>query len=160
MKMRELCRKIIRERLENPKPDAKELLSVMLHGVDKGSGEKLGVENVMYRYKTTSSTTCFIYYFLCSNPDTLRKAQQEVDEFVGDRVLTYDMLRILKYIDTCMKETLRMQHPVSILTPLSTKDTVLGGKYFIEKGQTVSGIWRHFHRDPKVWGEDADEFRP
>lgn len=116
MKMRELCRKIIRERLENPKPDAKDLLSVMLHGVDKGSGEKLGVENVMYRYKTTSSTTCFIYYFLCSKPDTLRKAQQEVGEFVGDRVLTYVMLRILKYIDTCMKETLCMQHPVSILT--------------------------------------------
>lgn len=108
----------------------------------------------------TDITTCFIYYFLCSNPDTLRKAQQEVDEFVGDRVLTYDVLRILKYLDTCMKETLRMQHPASLLTRLSTRDTVLGGKYFIEKGQMVSGIWRHFHRDPKVWGEDADDFRP
>lgn len=50
MKMWGLCRKIIQGRLENLKPDAKDLLNLMLHGVDKGSGEKLGVENVWYGY--------------------------------------------------------------------------------------------------------------
>lgn len=59
-----------------------------------------------------------------------------------------------------MKESLRLQHPVSLLTRFATRDTVIGGKYFIKKGQTVSEIWRHFHRDPDVWGTDADEFRP
>jgi cytochrome P450 / NADPH-cytochrome P450 reductase len=168
VKMRDLCGRIIRERLENPQPDAKDLLNIMLHGIDKETGEKLGVENVMYQiptllgggYETTSATLCFIYYFMCSNPETLAKAQQEVDRVVGDKVLTYDMLRELKYLDACMKETLRMQHPVSLLTRFCMKDTVLGGKYFIKKGQMVSGIWRHFHRDPKIWGEDADKFRP
>lgn len=168
VKMRDLCGRIIRERLENPQPDAKDLLNIMLHGIDKETGEKLGVENVMYQiptllgggYETTSATLCFIYYFMCSNPETLAKAQQEVDQVVGDKVLTYDMLRELKYLDACMKETLRMQHPVSLLTRFCMRDTVLGGKYFIKKGQMVSGIWRHFHRDPKIWGEDADKFRP
>jgi cytochrome P450 / NADPH-cytochrome P450 reductase len=167
-KMRALCRKIIQDRIDHPKPDAKDLLNVMLNGVDRETDEKLGVENVIYQiptllgggYETTTSTLCFIYYFLCNNPETLLKARQEVDQIVGDRVLTYDMLRKLKYLDACMKEALRMQHPVSLLTRFATKDTVLGGKYFIRKGQMVSGIWRHFHRDPKVWGEDADEFRP
>ncbi|KAF7502833.1 hypothetical protein GJ744_005012 [Endocarpon pusillum] len=167
-KMRALCRKIIQDRIDHPKPDAKDLLNVMLNGVDRETDEKLGVENVIYQiptllgggYETTTSTLCFIYYFLCNNPKTLLKAQQEVDQIVGDKVLTYDMLRKLKYLDACMKEALRMQHPVSLLTRFATKDTVLGGKYFIRKGQMVSGIWRHFHRDPKVWGEDADEFRP
>ncbi|KAL8862226.1 MAG: hypothetical protein Q9178_001233 [Gyalolechia marmorata] len=166
--MRELCMKIIKDRDEHPKPDAKDLLNVMLNGVDKETGEKLGVDNVIYQiptllgggYETTGATLCFIYYFLCNNPDKLAKAQQEVDQIVGDKVLTYDMLRNLKYLDACMKEALRLQHPVSLLTRFAIKDTVLGGKYFIKKGQMVSGIWRHFHRDPKVWGEDADEFRP
>jgi cytochrome P450 / NADPH-cytochrome P450 reductase len=75
-------------------------------------------------------------------------------------VIVHTVTRKLKYLDACMKEALRMQHPVSLLTRFATKDTVLGGKYFIRTGQMVSGIWRHFHRDPKVWGEDADEFRP
>ncbi|KAI4171528.1 MAG: hypothetical protein LQ348_006921, partial [Seirophora lacunosa] len=166
--MRDLCTKIIRDRDEHPKPDAKDLLNVMLNGVDRETGEKLGFENVIYQiptllgggYETTGATLCFIYYFLCNNPDKLRKAQQEVDEIVGDKVLTYDMLRNLKYLDACMKESLRLQHPVSLLTRFAIKDTVLGGKYFIKKGQMVSGIWRHFHRDQKVWGDDADEFRP
>lgn len=168
VQMRQLCTKIIRDRDEHPRPDAKDLLNVMLNGIDKETGEKLGVENIIYQiptllgggYETTGATLCFIYYFMCSNPEKLRKAQQEVDEIVGDKVLTYDMLRQLKYLDACMKESLRLQHPVSLLTRFATKSTVMGGKYFIKKGQMVSGIWRHFHRDPEIWGEDADEFRP
>lgn len=168
IKMRELCNKIIQDRIDNPKTDAKDLLNVMLNGVDRETGEKMGVQNVIYQiptllgggFETTSATLCFIYYFLCNNPDKLLKAQEEVDELVGDQVLTYDTLRKLKYLDACMKEALRLQHPVSLLTRSATKDTVLGGKYFIKKGQMVSGIWRHFHRDPKIWGKDADEFRP
>ncbi|KAH7322430.1 cytochrome P450 [Stachybotrys elegans] len=168
VKMRALCSKIIQERIDKPRPDANDLLNVMIHGVDGVTGETMGFDNVIYQiptllgggYETTSSTLCFIWYFLTSNPETLRKAQQEVDELVGDKVLTYDILRKLKYLDACMKEALRLQHPVSLLTRFSTRDTVIGGKYFIKKGQMVSGIWRHFHRDPKVWGEDADEFRP
>ena len=167
-KIRELCRQIIQERIDNPKPDAKDLLNIMIHGVDKVSGEMMGIENVMYQiptllgggYETTSSTLSFIWYLLCKNPETLRKAQEEVDTVVGKDVLTYDMIRELKYLDACMKEALRIQHPVSLLTRFSTRETVLGGKYFIKKGQMVSGIWRHFHRDPDVWGPDADEFRP
>lgn len=166
--MRALCSSIIQERIDNPKPDARDLLNVMINGIDKETGEQLGFENVMYQiptllgggYETTTSTLCFIYYFMCNNPETLRKAQQEVDEVVGDGVLQYDMVRNLKYLDACMKEALRLQHPVSLLTRFAVKDTVVGGKYLIKKGQMISGIWRHFHRDPKVWGEDADEFRP
>lgn len=168
VKMRQLCSKIIQDRIDNPQPDANDLLNVMIHGVDKETGETMGFENVIYQiptllgggYETTSSTLCFIWYFMCSNPETLRKAQQEVDDIVGQDVLRYDQLRNLKYLDACMKEALRMQHPVSLLTRFATRDTTLGGKYYIKKGQMVSGIWRHFHRDPKVWGKDADEFRP
>ncbi|KAH7010815.1 cytochrome P450 [Microdochium trichocladiopsis] len=168
VKIRGLCESIIQERIDNPKPDANDLLNVMIHGIDKETGEKLGFDNVCYQiptllgggYETTSSTLSFLYYFLCDTPQALHKAQAEVDEVIGDKVLTYDMLPNLKYLDACIKETLRMQHPVSLLTRFSTKDTVIGGKYFIRKGQMVSGIWRHFHRDKNAWGEDADVYRP
>lgn len=58
------------------------------------------------RYETTSATLSFIYYLLCTYPETMAKAQQEVDEVVGDKVLTYEMLPKLKYLDACIKEAL------------------------------------------------------
>lgn len=166
--MKKLCKKIIQDRIDHPNPDANDLLNLMLNGVDRVSGEKLSAENVEFQiptflgagYETTSASLSFIYYFLCSNPETLLKAQQEVDHVVGDKVLTYDMLPKLKYLDACVKESLRLQHPSSLLTRFAIRDTVLGGKYFIHQGQMVSGVWRQFHRDPKIWGDDADEFRP
>jgi hypothetical protein len=38
-------------------------------------------------------------------------------------------------------------------------ETVLEGKYEIKKGQTVLVVLDALHKDPAVWGEDADEFR-
>ncbi|KAK4664731.1 uncharacterized protein QC763_506770 [Podospora pseudopauciseta] len=167
-KMKELCKKIIQDRIDNPKSEANDLLNLMIHGVDRETGEKLTRENIEYQiptflgagYETTSATLSFIYYLLCTYPETMAKAQQEVDEVVGDTVLTYEMLPKLKYLDACIKEALRIQHPSSLLTRFAVKDTVLGGKYFVRKGQMVSGVWRHFHRDPVVWGADSDEFKP
>lgn len=40
------------------------------------------------------------------------------------------------------------------------EDTVLSGKYTVPKDTTMfCGIYM-IHRDPKVWGEDAEVFRP
>lgn len=52
VKMGELCHKIISDRLEKPMPDATDLLSIPLHGVDKETGEKLPVKNVGYQVGT------------------------------------------------------------------------------------------------------------
>lgn len=167
-KMWELCDKIVRDREENPKPEATDVLNVMLYGVDRETGEKLPRSNVRFQigtflgagYESTSSSLSFLYYHLCDNPEVLLKAQQEVDEVVGDKVLAVSMLPKLVYINACMKESLRMNPPVNLLNRTALKDTVLAGKYLIKKGQSVSAILRHVHRDPRIWGRDADVFRP
>ena len=166
--MGELCEKIVKDRIDHPKPDAKDILALMLEGVDQETGEKLSVENIRFQmktflgagYETTSSSLGFTYYFLCNHPEKLLKAQREVDEVVGDKVLTANMLPKLTYLDACMKESLRVMNPINLINRTAIKDTTLGGKYFIKKGQLVSGIMLQFHRDRKVWGDDADEFRP
>ncbi|KAL9115273.1 MAG: hypothetical protein Q9227_001067 [Pyrenula ochraceoflavens] len=167
-RMRELSQEIIHDREVNPKPEATDILNILLHAVDKETGEKLPIENVRAQvstflaagYDTTASSLSFVYYYLCDNPDTLSRAQQEVDEVVGDKVVTVDMLPRLSYLSACIKESLRLNSPVNILNRDATKDVVLGEKYFINKGMSVSTLLRHLHRDPKVWGDDADLFRP
>ena len=97
---------------------------------------------------------------MVKNPEKLHKAQQEVDEVVGDKVLRVDMLSKLTYIDAVIKETLRLSNPIGINSVTSTKDQVLGGKYFCPKGQSVAVILKYLHLDRKVWGDDAEVFRP
>ena len=48
--------------------------------------------------------------------------------------------------------------PVIGLT--AKEDTVLGGKYKIEKGTPIVASFSKIHRDPAVYGEDSEEFRP
>jgi cytochrome P450/NADPH-cytochrome P450 reductase len=163
-----LADKIVQDRIDHPKPDAKDLLTFMLAGVDSETGEKLSLDNIRYQmvtfliagYETTAATLSFTYYYLCSHPEKLLRVQQEVDEVLGDRVITVNMLSKLVYLDACIKEALRITPSINFFNRTATKDTTLAGKYFIKKGQLVTKLLRPFQRDPKIWGEDADEFRP
>ena len=58
-----------------------------------------------------------------------------------------------------MRETLRLypSAPQRMVAPL--EDTVIGGKYAVEKGVTIVISSYTMHRDPKIWGEDVRGFR-
>lgn len=97
---------------------------------------------------------------LLKNPDKLHKAIEQVDEVLGDNVLTVDMLPKLTYLDACIKETLRLSSPINVFSVTSQKDQVIGGKYFLPKGQAVTASLRDLHHDRAVWGDDVEEYRP
>ena len=167
-KMRQVCDQIVQDRKEHPQPDTKDLLDTMLNGVDKETGKKMTDENIQCQmltflvagHETTSATLSFNYYNLVKNPEKLHKAMQQVDEVVGDNVLTVDMLPKLTYIDACVKETLRLTSPIPQISVTSTKDQVLGGRCFIPKDQALMCLLKCLHNDPKAWGEDVDVYRP
>lgn len=60
-----------------------------------------------------------------------------------------------------MREALRLGPPAPMRSVAPFEDTtLLGGKYAVPKDTVMfCGIYM-IHRDPKVWGEDAEEFRP
>jgi cytochrome P450 / NADPH-cytochrome P450 reductase len=73
----------------------------------------------------------------------------------------------LTYINACIREALRLKPPAPgfSVEPHPTKNTedpvTLGnGKYKLEKGENVVVILSKLHRDPAVWGDDAEEFKP
>ena len=51
-KMHELCDQIVQDRKQNPQPDNKDLLNVMLTGIDRETGERLSDENIRYQMAT------------------------------------------------------------------------------------------------------------
>jgi len=148
-----------------------DLLSYMLRGVDKKSGERLSDENIRYQiitfliagHETTSGLLSFAIYFLLNHPEVLAKAYDEVDRVLGTDVgqsPTYKQVRHLQYIEQILKETLRLWPPAPGLGVYPYEDEVVGGKYLLKaRSHNVVLLWS-LHRDPEIWGPSADRFDP
>jgi cytochrome P450 / NADPH-cytochrome P450 reductase len=108
----------------------------------------------------------FLFYNLLKNPAAYQKAQREIDEVVGRGPVTVHHMSKLPFIEGCMRETLRLNATAPTYTlqvrPDSTEDPIFlgGGKYQIHKGQPVVVLLPKLHRDPAVYGADAEEFKP
>lgn len=103
---------------------------------------------------------------MLKNPSTYFKAQQEVDAVVGKGRITVDHLKNLHYIEAILRETLRLEPTAPVITrglrPENTEPnpTLGNGKYAIKKEYQLTCLLGKIHRDPAVYGADANEFRP
>ena len=91
--------------------------------------------------------------------------QRQVDEVIGRGPVTVDHLSKLPYIEACMRETLRLTPtaPRITLQPKATttdEPIIIGNKYEVKKGEPIIAILPKVHRDPLVYGDDAEEFKP
>jgi cytochrome P450 / NADPH-cytochrome P450 reductase len=139
-----------------------------LNGVDPVTGEKLSDENIGYQmvtfliagHETTSGLLSFATYLLLKNPDVLQKARQVVDEVLGDEMPRVDHLARLRYIEQVLTESLRIWPTAAAFSVKPLRDTNLAGKYPLTPDDTVLIFEPMLHRDPTVWGGDAEAFRP
>ena len=165
---------IIQERKRNGEQNAskKDLLSYMLTGVDKQSGESLDDTNIRYQiitfliagHETTSGLLSFALYFLLHHPEVLAKAYEEVDRVLGSDpsvAPTFAQINRLKYVGQILKETLRLwpTAPMFSIYPYEN-ETLIAGKYRMNTEQDWAVLIPMLHRDKSVWGEDAEEFNP
>ncbi|KAK7438190.1 hypothetical protein VKT23_018121 [Stygiomarasmius scandens] len=159
--------KILEDRKANP-IEKKDLLNVMLYGKDPKTGQGLSDDAIMRNlltfliagHETSSGMLTFMTYYLIKNPEAMRKLRQEIDTVTGSKPIQVEDLSKMPYLLAVMRETLRLAPtaPGRSVTPV--EDTVLGEKYFVKANTVLTlQIWV-MHRDPQVWGEDANEFRP
>ncbi|EFP13128.1 hypothetical protein CRE_07685 [Caenorhabditis remanei] len=112
-------------------------------------------------FDTTALSLSFTTYLLTNHPEVQRKLQAELDRECKDSEVTFDNLSKLKYLECVMKETLRL-YPLA--SPANSRtcmnDTVIGDGIRVEKGvHVVANTWA-IHTDPKIWGDNANEFKP
>lgn len=104
----------------------------------------------------------FTFYHLLKNPEAYRKAQQEVDQVIGKDSVRLEHLNKLPYINAVLRESSRLHStaPGFALTPNNLEGEILGSKYHVKHGEPVFALLPNIHRDPAVYGEDAEAFRP
>jgi cytochrome P450/NADPH-cytochrome P450 reductase len=162
-------RVIAERRAQGDAADTTDLLGRMLTGVDKASGEGLPDHNVRAQcitflsagHETTSGLLSFAIYYLLKNPRFLERARAEVDQVLGTTAQpTFEQVQRLRYVRQVLDESLRLHPTVPGFSRYPYEDTVLGDRWAIPAGTSITVLSFALHRDRSVWGPDADEFNP
>ena len=114
--------------------------------------------------KRCFSSSCAITYYLALNPIAQSKLQEELDEALGedyDPVVSSETVKHLPYLKAAINEALRLHSTSSIGLPRIVPGGGLNvlGKFFPE-GTILSVPTYTIHRDPEIWGNDVNSFRP
>ncbi|KAL6133495.1 hypothetical protein ACLB2K_065730 [Fragaria x ananassa] len=110
-------------------------------------------------HETTGSVLTWTLYLLSKDPQSLGKAQEEVDTVLQGRCPSYDDIKDLKFLTRCIMESLRLfPHPPVLIRRAQVAD-VLPGNYKVNPGQDIMISVYNIHRSSEVW-ERAEEFSP
>src|SRR5215475_10942954 len=170
--MIQTVQRILQERRESGAlGTVNDLLDRMLTGVDRQSGEKLDDTNIIAQcinfliagHETTSGLLSFALYALLKHPAVLARAHEEVDRVLGTDLSvlpTYAQVHQVPYVSQILDETLRLWPTAPAFTRHAYEDTVIGGKYRLEKDTAAIILVGMLHRDPQVWGQNPEQFDP
>lgn len=114
-------------------------------------------------FETTSTTVSYCLHELAKNPEKQRKAQLEIDEkfkITDDGAEMYEIIKSMKYLQSCMYETLRKYSPLPLLNRKCIKDyKVADSDFTIKKGtQLIIPIFG-LQRDGDIY-KDPLKFEP
>ncbi|MGQ5633602.1 MULTISPECIES: cytochrome P450 [unclassified Streptomyces] len=146
-----------------------DLLDRMLETAHPDTGEKLSAENVRKQvitflvagHETTSGALSFALYYLARHPEIAARARAEVDRVWGDAAQPgYEQVAKLRYVRRVLDESLRLWPTAPAFAREAVRDTVLAGDHPMRRGAWALVLTPMLHRDPEVWGEDAECFDP
>ncbi|CAG9828671.1 unnamed protein product [Diabrotica balteata] len=104
----------------------------------------------------TVHSVAFFFYHLVRNPRCQIKLYQEIKSHSGP--ITVAKLKKLKYLQACLKETLRLEPPIPIISRVLSNDVVCH-HYRIPKGTHMNNMREEYFEDaakfkPERWFED------
>ncbi|KAK4099124.1 cytochrome P450 [Parathielavia hyrcaniae] len=150
------------------------LASFIRHGLGPDDLKSEVFETLIAGSDTTAGALRAIMLYVMTNKRVCVKLQEEIDRAVGEGkvggdekgvVISFAAAKQLPYLQAVIKEGLRVFPPVRNILPKDVPaggDTVVvdGKPVFLPGGVDISISVLAMHRDKKLYGEDADLFRP
>ncbi|MGV7667652.1 cytochrome P450 [Mycobacterium kansasii] len=173
--MERIVDEVIAARRDGAAPDEPDLVDRMLRTEHPQTGHRLDPVNVRQQiitfvvagHETTSGALSFALYYLTRDPQTLARAQSEVDMLWGDvdePEPAFADIAKLRYVRAVLDEALRLWPTAPAYLRAARSDTVLGGRYRMNRGDWAMVLLPLLHRDPQVWADperfDPDRFGP
>ncbi|MEV2228586.1 cytochrome P450 [Streptomyces phaeochromogenes] len=159
---------VVEARINGPAGEG-DLLDRMLDTAHPETGERLTPENIRRQvitfliagHETTSGALSFALHYLAQHPDIAARARAEVDRVWGDTPQpAYEQVARLRYVRRVLDESLRLWPTAPAYAREAKEDTVLGGVHPMRRGAWALVLIPLLHRDPEVWGADAEGFDP
>lgn len=169
--MTDLVDEVIDTRRRGGAGHGRDLLQLMLEEAHPETGQRLDPVNIRNQvitfviagHETTSGALSFALYYLTRNPEALARARAEVDAMWGDQrdpEPAFGDIAKLRYVRRVLDEALRLWPTAPGYIRAAREDLTLGGQYEMSAGDWVIVPLAALHRDPGVWGSDAEEFNP
>ncbi|MCX4885731.1 cytochrome P450 [Streptomyces sp. NBC_00847] len=160
---------LVRVRRASGEAGSGDLLERMLETTHPRTGERLSAENVRRQvitflvagHETTSGALSFALHYLSRHPGIAARARAEVDAVWGDTAVPgYDQVAKLRFVRRVLDESLRLWPTAPAFAREAREDTVLAGDHPMKRGAWALVLTMMLHRDPEVWGSDAEQFDP
>ncbi|KAJ8736221.1 hypothetical protein PYW08_006877 [Mythimna loreyi] len=137
------------------------LISAKKQGLIDDIGIQEEVDTFMFEgHDTTASGLAFCFMLLAHHKDVQEKIFEEITEIFGDskRSVTIEDLPKMKYLERCIKESLRLYPPVHFISRNLKEDTTLSN-YEIPAGTFCHIYIYDLHRRPDLY-KNPDKFDP
>ncbi|MEK7153663.1 MAG: cytochrome P450, partial [Patescibacteria group bacterium] len=150
-RLNDIAQSIIdRTRAAGPDHDSLDLPNLLVHSLDKETGQPLDDERIRNEllvfmfagHETTSLTLTWFHKLLEDRGDITEKIRAEVDAVLGDRAPRLEDLPKLAYTRQVIDEVLRYMPTVPFVARTARDDAELGGTQ-IKSGDVVA---------PYIWG--------
>lgn len=154
------------ERFSPDAPSQRDMLgSFIRHGLtqEEVAGETL--LQIGAGSDTSASTMRFVMLYLLTNPVAYRKLQAEIDNGVAAGRISSPIKDIeaqrMPYLQAVIKEGLRIMPPLvgAFYKKVPPGGDVIHGK-FIPEGTQIGSSPFGIHQSTKIFGEDAEQYRP
>uniref|UniRef100_A0A182FZU1 Uncharacterized protein n=2 Tax=Anopheles albimanus TaxID=7167 RepID=A0A182FZU1_ANOAL len=114
-------------------------------------------------HDTTATAISWTLYLLGTEPAVQERALQELDSVMGgdrERAPTMQELAGMRYLEACIKESLRLFPSIPIIGRRLTEDVVLeDGGHRLPAGTNAIIVVYQLHRDPAVF-PNPDRYKP
>lgn len=148
-----------------------DLLGIMLDTPHPETGARLDDVNIRHQiltflvagHETTSGALSFALYYLAQDPALLARAHEEVDRILGDdpdAEPTFEQVAKFRLLRRVLDEGLRLWPTAPAFTRSPRETTTLSTGHVMRPQDWAIVVLPMVHRDPAVWGDDADRFDP